>query len=699
VGTAMHFRVTSWRLRNWWEEMSVWRRDALGAVVVYIFVAVGGPTVLSAQMRNMDPAATPLDTTVGAASDQGRTLTDETVRLLKAGEAELSAGRYPQAQRALEQVLNEIDSSQLYLRARILQKLSLVMRLQGKVKEGVAEARESLQMFIDLQGEDSDEVGHARFTLSSALKEGGQLQEAEQVARTALDAAERNHSPVHPEAIDASVRLGIVLYAEQKVPAATSFLQRAWEARPLSAAQESDLRVLGEVQLGLALFNQGEYSKARPVLAYVVAPLTAKGMDDLAAEVSFDLGVLFVSDLSATEAEPLLSSAYNFYRTKPGSGISIELAASARAMAKLRIVQGMGPDAITLAEEALRIIEQLPPDTTPARTALHAGTLILLAEGYGLNGRFKDADDTLKRASTVLAGRPTLQLRLEWWQTQGKIFEEQAKWKEARRVYEQTLELAVASPGEEDWQVAGIQYKLGVMLTNLGDYPGAERVLAPSQQTFLNKYGKDHLQTARSALALGAIYWAQDRLADADPLLTQAVSVFSQNPQATPRELAKAQGYLGAIRATQRRMGEALELFKASWEFHQKQTVPDYSSVHSAVVLGRAEFLLGHHPEAKTLLQTAYRQMARVHDAADRVITTYLLGQLAHEGREEALAARYDEEAARLCKGPRDRKTVAMCAVIGHPRAARLNTAMGSRAGQCRLRTYGAQHHQKTAFR
>jgi tetratricopeptide (TPR) repeat protein len=471
--------------------------------------------------------------------------------------------------------------------------------------------------------------------------------------------AQVRHASPPVTALDSAVRrkddlqLGTALFNSERLDEAFPYLQRVWDARPARPEQESEASLLGESQFGAALFQLGRYDEARPVLAWVLPPLKRmRGMNETTAEVSMALGMILGNARSLQEAEPLLRDAYEFYRPTSIRGTAENAATAARALGQLRYEQRRGAESEALALESLHIVSQLPLGNS---ANLRFGALYVLGQAYGLEGRFKDADTTLREAMGLLPPGPQSDGSMaRSWEALGRVYDRQAKWASARQAYEQALSLRGGLIAQQPWEVAQIQYKLGIALFMLGDYDTAKPLLTRSLHTREQAFGKDHVDTALSAFYLGIVYGSDGSIAEADALVTQALKVFSQNTSIDPAQLAAAKLCLGELRGRQQRPLEARELIQAARDFFETQPLMIRWTLHSAVTLAEVEYLLGNTSRAQTLFLDTHLRLKQSQEAdnSDRLMTAILLGKLLRAAGQVTRAARYEKEGTRLCREP-----------------------------------------------
>ena len=454
--------------------------------------------------------------------------------------------------------------------------------------------------------------------------------------------------------LEGDIQLGTALFEAGRFTEALPYLRRVWDSRSGSPEQESEARLLCEGEFGGALFQLGQYDEARPILTWVLGPLKQMhGLDQITAELSMMLGMLPGNEQSLPEAEPLLIDAYEFYTYIPAFATSENAASAARALGQLRYDQGRGAESEALGLESLHIVNKLRGNTV----GLRVGALFVLGQAYGLEGRFKDAEANVLVAMSLLPNSPQ---RNAWmatsWEALGKIYERQAEWKRARHAYEQALLLRVADKGEQHWEVALIQCKLGIALLMLGDHDSAKPLLTQALHTREQHFGKDDIDTAIAAFYLGLVYGRQGHVAEADTFLTRAEKVFSETSSMDPGQVAQARVYLGELRALQQRLPEARELVQAAWGYYQTRPEMDYWRLHTAVTLASIEYSTGNGFQAQTLLQTTHPQLALLPEShtLDQIVAAALLGKLFRATGQNAQATPYEKEAARSCQGSQD---------------------------------------------
>jgi serine/threonine-protein kinase len=347
----------------------------------------------SVQLRTLlDEAGRALDG--GALSDQpeveaavrttiGRTYTD--LRMPNLGE--------PHLRRAL--ALRGPDVAERIETADTMAQLARSLCEQSMFAEGIPLHRRALAARRALAPDDEEALMRRQWSLSTALRDDGRPEEAEPVAREALEIALRLYGPRHANTAESRFRLGFILSVHRKLDEAEAqqrealALQRALLGARHPACGESLLR-LGQTLIRKRQAAEGEslVREAVQVLREAYGeehPSTSRARSNLAR--------LLASRGSYGEAEALLAevaenaSRYYGYRN---SNVGNVLLVWARVRAQRGDLAGAEP----LMREAL---ELFTADVGPDHSYTQSGRLAL-ADLLVRQGCFADAEPLLLEA-------------------------------------------------------------------------------------------------------------------------------------------------------------------------------------------------------------------------------------------------------------------------------------------------------------
>jgi tetratricopeptide (TPR) repeat protein len=108
---------------------------------------------------------------------------------------------------------------------------------------------------------------------------------------------------------------------------------------------------------------------------------------------------------------------------------------------------------------------------------------------------------------------------------QAKRAEDQGRYEEAERLYQQVQKQQEQQLGTNHLDVALIYYKLGELYEKQGKYKDAERQYKRVLEIRLQLLGAMHLDTAQSLDTLGEFYKKQGKYKDAEPLFKRSQAI------------------------------------------------------------------------------------------------------------------------------------------------------------------------------
>ncbi|MCA9712050.1 MAG: tetratricopeptide repeat protein, partial [Myxococcales bacterium] len=161
--------------------------------------------------------------------------------------------------------------------------LAVVLHMQGRYDEAVAEQRRSLELWQQavLDGEaDELDVAGATDALGNLVMEQGRAEEAVQLHRRVLELRERMLGPSHLDVANSLNNLGSALMAQDRTDEALGLLQRALAIREQVLGPDAPALVSVLVNLGGLLSDQGRPRDAQPYLERGLAIARARLGED-----------------------------------------------------------------------------------------------------------------------------------------------------------------------------------------------------------------------------------------------------------------------------------------------------------------------------------------------------------------------------------------------------------------------------------
>ena len=240
---------------------------------------------------------------------------------------------------------------------------------------------------------------------------------------------------------------------------------------------------------------------------------------------------------------------------------------------------------------------------------------------------------------------------------------------------------------------------LAVVRTDQGRFADAETLLRTSVEVFRKAAGDKDPRTLSALSQLGDVLFAQDRLAEAESALTEAINGLRAAADQTVL-LGNALSGLGRIRLSQGRFAEAQKLLAESVDINLRVAGESGAAADSLETLGIA-FRVDHQRErAVPLLRRAEKIYAASDDIRISAIWT-LLGSIELEDGKTTLAERHFRDAIERCEraGAEDNLNAAV-ARVGLARTLARQRKLGEarteieRALEVERKTLGPSHHE-----
>jgi tetratricopeptide (TPR) repeat protein len=349
------------------------------------------------------------------------------------------------------------------------------------------------------------------------LCQKGDYDGAAEMGKRALEVAEKDFGPDHPDTAGSLYNLGLVYIKQHKDAEAEPLFKRAL-AITEKALGPDDARVATILEaLSSLYFIQGQYPEAEPLYKRLLAVREKTlGPDHPdVAETLFNLGGLYYFQDRYEEGEPLLkrSLAINEKALGPDDPRTAKVL---NGLARHYYFQDRYAEAEPLFKRSLAIREKaLGPDHPDV-----AESLSNLADLYGDQDRYAEAEPLSKRALAIL---------------------------------EKAL----------DPDDPGLAYRLrdlAKLYQRLGRYVEAEPLSKRALAIREKALGPDHLDVAESLNDLAVLYHVQGRYAEAEPLYKRALAIREKTLGPDDREVADSLKILAELYRSAKRDKEAQEL-------------------------------------------------------------------------------------------------------------------------------------------
>jgi tetratricopeptide (TPR) repeat protein len=486
-----------------------------------------------------------------------------------------------------------------------LRQLADVYHTQGRYAEAAELLERALVIVEKTNSPEAPLVAEVLNQLAVVYHVQGQDAKAEPLQKRALAIREKAFYPKHPEVVESLNNLADIYRTTRRYAEAESLYKRVLEIR-------EDYQSLNN--LAGVYYAQRRFAKAEPLLKRALASVeksVKKGLsaeDPVVATIRDNIAALYRAQGRDAEAEPLYKQALAI-REKEGQELEATpfRARELNEQAKSSAFRGNFAAAVWALEKALAIMEKTlgpkHPETVTARNDL--------AALYRAEGREQEAQ---RLVGTRVAQDTS-------WQIDTGI---------GRRAYQQ------------------------------GDYVEAEKrykaVLAKTDEK------ADHIRAA-TLNALGSVYQAQGRYAEAEPLHKRALAISEKESGPEGLGVGVSLNHLGQLYGAQGRYAKAEPLFKRALAILEKQRQgPEL--LRPAVDLQRAQILSnlaglyvaqGRYAEAEPLYELA---LALAENILKLVPGGTSLDNVAEQHRIQALnnlaelyrAQGQDEKAERLLR-------------------------------------------------
>ncbi len=369
------------------------------------------------------------------------------------------------------------------------------------------------------------------------------------------------------------------------------------------------------------------------------------------AAVLQTIGVTFANLAEYAESEKALRKSLDL-RVAAAGGRSAEAAESWTAIGKSSLPQGKVDEGEKAAREALGITRGLHD----AKSLEVASALNLLADVLRMKGKFPEArslaEDALRisRAPAVraakakTAGLEVRRVEIDSLRVLGGVALDQDDYKLNEALMRERLALARAIHPDRHVEISEALDDYGVALTNLDDFPGAERAFLEAIEIDTAVLGADHPAIATTRENLGNVYFREKKMDETarnlEVVLAMRRKALGDDSEPVARTLANMAAVYkasGNLEAAGRTYPEALERLT-------RKLGPDHPDV-SHVLTGMGELLTKQkkYAEAETVLlrALAVRMKAFGEPHARTQKTIKDLGELYEQWAKPAQSAAY----------------------------------------------------------
>lgn len=427
-----------------------------------------------------------------------------------------------------DQTLRAIDerfASQPVLRAQLLQSASKSLRELGLHERAIPPQREARSVFVEALGEDDLSSIVAGVELARALRDAGEIVEAETLIRRVLQSAERSLGPDDPATLAAIGVLAHLRSDAGDLQAALVGHRQAMEGWRRLGSELDPAALTAAANYGAALRALGRADEAEPYYRLVLEgrrrTLGEDAPDTLAA--MNNAGVLLLESLDRPEdAAPLLLEALEVRRRVLGD-LHPGTIATMTNVGVLRLRQGRNGEARRVLEEAHATAVHVLGVSHPSALSAAANLAGLRRDAGDLTGAEALLRDAAEAAGSSLGERHGTTLRLK--HDLADVLARSGRLGEAGRLFAQVLEGRRETHGLDHPHTSATAKALGDVRAAMGDASGAEAVYRELLQTHARRGDVERRQAWAAASALASVLQRQGKASEALPVLERAASL------------------------------------------------------------------------------------------------------------------------------------------------------------------------------
>lgn len=243
-------------------------------------------------------------------------------------------------------------------------------------------------------------------------------------------------------------------------------------------------------------------------------------------------------------------------------------------------------------------------------THYYNGLVLLdLSELYRKECRFADAENSLRQAEKIFASQfsdvhpDLLETRIKL----GRVWCEQGRYSEARRLVESTLKTEeTVFGGEANCYVARAQDCMGTIYRQDGRYEDAQNILQKALSNFQQVLGLNHLEVATTMRHLAYVQEDQANFSQAENLLLDSQKIVREQTGEEHPARAEAAAALAHLYLRQDKFAEAEPLLKSALELSERTLGTNHTvTAHGAHDLGDLYYKQKKFSDAQQYLEKA----------------------------------------------------------------------------------------------
>ena len=377
--------------------------------------------------------------------------------------------------------------------AKAMTQLALVLRATGKLEEAEQLARQALDVYETSGNPDTRDHAESLHNLAFVLRSRRSDQEAETMYREALAMRRRMYDPSHPDLLMTMSNLAVLIETRGAFVEAESLFREVLARRRERLGAEHPQTLITLNNLATSFWRTGRFAEAASVFHEAVSVgRRVHGENATFAIMLNNLGVALrrSGDLAAAEQHHREALAINRrLKAEP------RLAADMDNLGRVLLARGDIAGAVRLHQDALALRTRLHgadnPDLAESLSALGAARLA--------EGKAAEAETLLRRARALGTGK----LDAQDPRVAQSAFDLAAAlrargaYDEAERLLRESLAIRVARLGDGHPDVAVTLRELGTLVRHNGRLRESDSLLVESHRRALDRLGADHPDTRR----------------------------------------------------------------------------------------------------------------------------------------------------------------------------------------------------------
>ena len=270
-------------------------------------------------------------------------------------------------------------------------------------------------------------------------------------------------------------------------------------------------------------------------------------------------------------------------------------------------------------------------------------TVSFMKEKYGdYDGALHAARASAEIMKTRFEGgtsRDAETIRLQAWGIIGNIYRHKARYEEAEKILQCTLEYATEKLGDEAEETSNARNQLGILYKYTGGFEKAEKLYRDTLKSLVEKHGEMNSSVAVLYHNLGGLFHARGDFAAGEPYARKAWEINRQLlGEDDPITLADAAAYAGVLDGLER-YDESERIYRRVLEkFEIIYGTEHYEIVVNLNNLANVRFERGDYEGSESLFRRALAIKERILgvDHPDTALTANNLGVLLQsQGRLE----------------------------------------------------------------